>query len=95
MIVILQPDISKDSPEYESLFDHLKQLPNIQLRIHEEHGTQQVLTEIYLVGDTAALAKEEIEALPGVERVVRISQEYRILGRHKDEIGRASCRERV
>ncbi|MHB1292801.1 MAG: 3-deoxy-7-phosphoheptulonate synthase, partial [Sulfuricella sp.] len=41
-------------------------------------------TEIYLIGDTASLALENIESLPGVERVVRISEEYRILGRHKD-----------
>ena len=85
MIVILQANISKDSPEYPVVFNYLKQLPNIQVRVHEEHGTQQVLTEFYLVGDTAILPKEEIEALPGVEQVVRVSQEYRILGRHKED----------
>lgn len=85
MIVILQADISKDSLEYQAIFAHLQQLPNIKLRVHEEHGAQQILTEFYLVGDTAILSKEEIEALPGVERVVRVSQEYRILGRHKDD----------
>ncbi|MEE8634788.1 MAG: hypothetical protein V3T12_02130, partial [Acidiferrobacterales bacterium] len=41
--------------------------------------------EVYLIGNTAALDKGEIEALPGVERVVRISEEYRIIGRHKDD----------
>lgn len=85
MIVILQANIHKDSLEYSSVFEFLKQLPNIQVRVHEEHGTQQILTEFYLVGDTAILSKEDIEALPGVERVVRISQEYRILGRHKED----------
>jgi len=85
MIVILQPDISKDSPEYQSVLEYLKQLPNIQVRVHEEHGAQQILTEFYLVGNTAPLLKEELETLPGVERVVRISQEYRILGRHKED----------
>ena len=37
-----------------------------------------------MFGDTAAVNQEAVEALPAVERVVRISQEYRVLGRHKD-----------
>lgn len=85
MIVILSPNIAQDNPEYRSVREYLEGLPDISIREHQEHGTQQVLTEFYLIGNTAALAKEEIEALPGVERVVRISEEYRILGRHKDD----------
>ncbi|MEJ2509698.1 MAG: 3-deoxy-7-phosphoheptulonate synthase [Gammaproteobacteria bacterium] len=85
MIVILKPDINRDTPEYGALMEHLSNLPNIQVRVHEEHGAQQVLTELYLIGDTAALIQQEIEALPGVERVVRVSEEYRILGRHRDD----------
>lgn len=86
MIVILQPNISREGDEFTQLMDFLSNLPNIQVRIHEEHGIQQVLTELYLVGDTAVLSQETIQALPGVERVVRVSEEYRILGRHKDDI---------
>jgi len=85
MIVILQPDITKDSAEYQQVYTYLQQLPNIQVRVHEERGTQQILTEFYLVGDTAVLSADEISSLTGVERVVRVSQEYRILGRHKDD----------
>ncbi len=43
------------------------------------------MTEIYLIGDTHKLDQEEIESLDAVDRVVRISEEYRILGRHKDQ----------
>ena len=53
--------------------------------MHQEIGTQQTLTEIYLIGDTASLSVEDMESLPGVERVVRVSEEYRVLGRHKDD----------
>ena len=56
MIVIVQPNIDKNGPVYTSLLQRLRNLPKIQIRIHEEVGTQQTLTEIYLVGDTAALA---------------------------------------
>ncbi|HJX18024.1 MAG TPA: hypothetical protein VJ437_07500, partial [Acidiferrobacterales bacterium] len=51
----------------------------------EEAGTQQVLTELYLIGDTHALSMEELLLVPGIERVVRISGAYRVLGRHKDD----------
>ena len=85
MIVILEPNIDKNSATYQRLFAYLAALPNIQVRTHEEHGIQQTLTELYLVGDTAALTLDNIAALPGVERVVRVSREYRILGRHKED----------
>jgi len=85
MIIILQSHVTEQSPEYRALMDFLVNRPNISTRVHKEIGAQQTLTEIYLVGDTAALDKSEIEVLPGVERVVRVSEEYRILGRHHDD----------
>jgi 3-deoxy-7-phosphoheptulonate synthase len=85
MILILQPDTEKDAEEYRQLLDFLSNLNNIQLRVHDEVGTRQTLTEIYLVGDTASLQIEDMESLPCVERVVRVSEEYRVLGRHHDD----------
>jgi 3-deoxy-7-phosphoheptulonate synthase len=85
MLLILHPDIDENGEDYRRTLEHLHALPRIELRTHVVQGQQQKLTEIYLLGDTHALDKSEIEALPGVERVVRISEEYRMLGRHKDE----------
>lgn len=85
MILILAPNTEQDSSEFRQLMDFLSNLPNIQTRIHQEVGTQQLLTEIYLVGDTASLSMDEMSSLPGVERVVRVSEEYRVLGRHKED----------
>jgi 3-deoxy-7-phosphoheptulonate synthase len=85
MIIILHPDTNKDDAEYLKLLDYLGRLPNITYRAHEEVGTQQILTEIYLIGDTSSLEAKEIEGFEIVERVVRVSREYRILGRHKDD----------
>ncbi|MDR2877705.1 MAG: 3-deoxy-7-phosphoheptulonate synthase, partial [Chromatiales bacterium] len=53
--------------------------------VHEETGVQQTLTEIYLIGDTLALSDHDMATLPCVERVVRVSEEYRVLGRHKED----------
>ncbi|MGA7799501.1 MAG: 3-deoxy-7-phosphoheptulonate synthase [Gammaproteobacteria bacterium] len=85
MILILSANTDTDGPEFARLMGHLQALPNIRTRVHQEHGTLQVLTEVYLVGDTAALTLEDMEQLPCVERAVRVSEEYRVLGRHKDD----------
>jgi 3-deoxy-7-phosphoheptulonate synthase len=85
MILILKPDTDKDSREYRQLLEFLHNMKNIQARVHDEKGTQHTLTEIYLVGDTGTLQTEEMSSLPCVERVVRVSEEYRVLGRHHDD----------
>jgi 3-deoxy-7-phosphoheptulonate synthase len=85
MILILHPDIDKEGEAYRELMQHLSTLERIAVRAHEVQGARQKLTELYLIGDTSALRVEEMSLLPGVERVVKVSQEYRILGRHKDD----------
>jgi 3-deoxy-7-phosphoheptulonate synthase len=89
MILILQPEAVPESPVFADLVERLDALPGIQWRVHQEKGAQQVLTEIYLIGQTAALEEAEMAVLPGVDRVVRVSESYRILGRHRDD-GRPS-----
>jgi len=85
MIIILHPDTDKNDPEYRKLLEYLSSLPDITVRTHEEVGTQQTLTELYLIGDTVSLDAAAISGFKVVERVVRVSREYRILGRHRDD----------
>ncbi len=85
MLLILHPNTEESSEEYRKTWEFLHALPRIEMRSHVVQGQKQKLTEIYLLGDTHALDKDELEALPAVERAVRISEEYRVLGRHKDE----------
>lgn len=85
MILILKPHIKPETDEYQKLENHLARLQNIERRIHQVQGVEQTLTEIYLIGNTAALSIEEMKSLPGVDHVVRVSEEYRILGRHKED----------
>ncbi len=84
MLVILHPDTDEKSEVFGETWNYLQSLKGVKLNKHDIQGDQQRLTEIYLLGDTHTLDKEEIESLPAVERVIRISEEYRILGRHKD-----------
>lgn len=85
MILILEPNIDSNTPEFRELMDYLDNRPNIESRVHHVQGAQQMVTEIYLIGDTQALSVEDIASMPGVDCVVRVSREYRVLGRHKDD----------
>src|SRR5919199_468577 len=85
MILVLTPNISPESAEYAQLMGHLARLENIKLRVHREQGAEKSVTEIYLIGSTASLSVEEMKSLPGVEHVVRVSEEYRVLGRHQSD----------
>ena len=85
MILILDSTIQSNDQRLELLQSHLRQLPNIKIKLHQVTGSQQTLHEIYLIGDTHRLDEADICALDGVERVVRISSDYRILGRHEDD----------
>ncbi|HJN53345.1 MAG: 3-deoxy-7-phosphoheptulonate synthase [Pseudomonadales bacterium] len=85
MIVILHANTDQDSDSYRETISFLEQLPDITFKQHVVQGSEQKLTEIYLIGDTHKVDQEAVESLDAVDRVIRISQEYRILGRHRDE----------
>ncbi len=85
MILILSSNTDPQSADYKQLMAHLASLADIQTRVHIERGALQTLTEIYLIGSTNLLSIEDMQSLPCVERAVRVSEEYRILGRHKDD----------
>ncbi len=86
MIIILKPGTTADDPEYRNLMDYLSAKPGIEIRQHQEHGMTRTVTELYLIGDTAGLDTEEVGGQPAVERVVRVSDRYRLLGRHKGQL---------
>jgi 3-deoxy-7-phosphoheptulonate synthase len=85
MILVLSPDTGPESPNYKQLLAYLANMPGISTRVRTEVGSEQTLTEVYLIGNTKALLVEDMQNLPCVEQVVRISEEYRVLGRHKDD----------
>jgi len=54
------------------------------LRVHREEAVERSLTEVYLIGNTAGISLHDMRSLPGVERAVRVSEEYRVLGGIKE-----------
>jgi 3-deoxy-7-phosphoheptulonate synthase len=85
MILILEQNVREGGETYRRLMEHLSRLPGIELRAHHEKGAEKSLTEIYLIGNTAGLRAEDMRSLPGVEHVVRVSEEYRVVGRHRED----------
>lgn len=85
MIIILKPDCLETTPAYRETLAFLSNLPGIEARIHQVQGTRQQTREIYLLGDTSTLSIDEISHLPAVVQVIRVSEEYRILGKNKSE----------
>ncbi len=85
MILVLRPGTQEDSREYRRLEEHLQNLPNIEFRVHKVQGAEQVLTEIYVIGNTQALSLDEMRSFAAVDHAVRVSEPYRILGRHADD----------
>src|SRR6476661_1143174 len=83
MILVLEPNTRPESIDYRMLTGQLERLSNVSFRVHREVGSEVTLTEIYLIGNTAALTVEQMQVLPCVAKVVRVSEPYRVLGRHK------------
>src|SRR5690606_36507559 len=86
VIVILKPDTPKDSPEVQQVLDIAARYEGVSARLHVVEGATRSLIEIYLIGSTVAVPTEPFEELDCVERVVRVSEKYRIIGRHKGQV---------
>ena len=86
MLIIMRPDTEPDGAELSTLLAHVRHYPGVSAQVHNVVGAQRSLTEVYLIGRTDAVPREAIELFPGVERVVRISEKYRVLGRHQGQV---------
>ncbi|WP_297057013.1 3-deoxy-7-phosphoheptulonate synthase [Thermosulfurimonas sp.] len=86
MIIILKPEVDPSGPEVQQILNLIHLHGEVQTRISGVTGKERKVVEIYVIGDTSRLPDEEIQRLPGVERVVRVSKKYRLIGRHRDDL---------
>jgi 3-deoxy-7-phosphoheptulonate synthase len=86
VIVILKPDTPRDAGVVKAVTDRAATFPGVTSRVHEVAGATRSLIEIYLIGSTSTIPTSVFEEIEGVERVVRISEKYRMLGRHKGQV---------
>jgi 3-deoxy-7-phosphoheptulonate synthase len=57
--------------------------PNVRAEVRKIEGATRVLTEVYLIGSTASVPEAPFEEFPAVEKVIRIRERYRSIGRHE------------
>lgn len=85
MIIFLKPDADPAGPAVQQLIAIAERHAGVSTRVHSYQGAGRLLVEIHLVGPTQAVPTAAFEALEIVERVVRIREKYRAIGRHDDK----------
>jgi len=85
MIIVMKADVLPESPEVAQVIRLAERYPNVQAVARKIQGTTRVLTEVYLLGSTATLPQEPFEEFPAVEKVIRIRERYRSIGRHEGQ----------
>jgi 3-deoxy-7-phosphoheptulonate synthase len=82
MIIVMKADILPESPEVAQVIRMAERYPDVQAVARKIQGATRVLTEVYLLGSTAAIPQEPFEEFSAVEKVIRIRERYRSIGRH-------------
>lgn len=82
MIIILKADINVQGPEYENINTYLKRFPDINVKLVELQGETRTVREVHLIGPTHDVPEDVLTNMKGVERVIRVSNKYRQIGRY-------------
>ncbi|MDN5380012.1 3-deoxy-7-phosphoheptulonate synthase [Thermodesulfobacterium sp.] len=82
MIIIMEPHVTQESPEFHSLLKYLERFPHLQIKVIENKGVTRTLLEVHLIGEDYMVSQEDIESLPGVEKAIKVTAKYRLIGRH-------------
>jgi 3-deoxy-7-phosphoheptulonate synthase len=78
----MKDDIALHSPEVEQVARVAAQHSGIQTEVRSVTGATRQLTEVYVLGETQNLSTNTFEGLPGVEKVIRVRERFRSIGRH-------------
>ncbi len=86
MIVLLKSEPRPGPSEIARLKQVASRFPDLELSVHEVEGALQDITEVYVYGPTRQVPTEVFEELPFVQKVVRVSSKYRIIGSHDGQV---------
>ena len=85
MIIVMKADIVPESPQVAEVIRMAGRYPGVRAEVRKIQGVTRVLTEIYLLGETGAIPREPFEEFDAVEKVIRIRERYRAIGRHEGQ----------
>ena len=82
MIIVMKADIAADSPDLKRVIAMAESYPGIRTQLHRIQGATRSVTEVYLLGPTGVVPATPFEEFESVEKVVRVTQSFRAIGRH-------------
>src|SRR5512143_2265096 len=82
MIIVMRGDVTPESAAVQAVVRAAEKYPDVTAAVRTIAGATRNLTEVYLLGSTAAVPMEPFESMAEVERVIRVRQKYRSIGRH-------------
>jgi 3-deoxy-7-phosphoheptulonate synthase len=85
MIIVMRGDMGPDSDAVSEVVRLASKYEGVETQVRTIQGATRSLTEVYLLGSTAVVPKEPFEEITGVEKVIRIREKYRAIGRHQGE----------
>jgi 3-deoxy-7-phosphoheptulonate synthase len=85
MIIVMKPSVLPDSEEVRGVVRLAESYPDVRTEVSAIQGATRSLTEVYLIGATGTISEEQFEEFAGVERVIRIRERYRSIGRHEGQ----------
>jgi 3-deoxy-7-phosphoheptulonate synthase len=86
MIIVMKADLPKDSPDLRQVVQLAESFPGIKAQVHVVQGATRSLTEVHLHGSTGVIPAKPFEEFEGVEKVVRITEKFRSIGRHDGQM---------
>jgi len=78
----MKADVAADGPEVAQVEALARSFPGVSPQVHAVRGATRTLVEVHLHGPTGVLPTAPFEEFASVERVVRITERFRSIGRH-------------
>jgi 3-deoxy-7-phosphoheptulonate synthase len=82
VIIVMKADVAADSPDLKRVIALAESYPGISTQLHRIQGATRSVTEVYLLGPTGVVPSAPFEEFESVEKVVRVTQSFRAIGRH-------------
>src|SRR5262245_60030073 len=86
MILVMKSDLPRESEELERVVALAESFTGIRAQVHVIQGATRSLTEVHLHGSTGVIPTKPFEEFEGVEKVVRITEKFRAIGRHDGQL---------
>lgn len=86
MIIVFKADTESDSPEVRRVIELAESFPGVSTEFHQIQGATRSLSELYLLGSTGVIPTDPFAEFACVEKVVRITEKFRAIGRHDDDL---------